>query len=174
MRTNRRPAAPPGKAALPGNGLLGRRVLTFEESVEIAADPHRVWRALTIPSEVVCWDTGVVAALDAPPDYPRAGQHVRWRYRLGVLPLTLHDRPTRVEPGSVLRSSIRLGPFEFDEIYTLASGGPSTSRLSAELGLASDFPVFGSLLERWLGLPLARSTVRTSLAAIKRHCEESA
>jgi hypothetical protein len=148
-------------------------MLTFEETVEIAADRERVWRALTIPSEVVCWDTGVVAPLDAPPDYPRAGQHVRWRYRLGAIPLTLHDRPTRVEPGSVLRSSIRLGPFEFDEIYTLASRGPSATRLRAELGLASGFPIVGWLLERWVGRPLARSTVRTSLAAIKRHCEVS-
>jgi hypothetical protein len=147
-------------------------MLRFEETVESAAGRERVWRALTVPSEVVCWDTGVVAALDPPPDYPRVGQHVRWRYRLGVLPLTLHDRPTCVEPGSVLRSSIRLGPFDFDEIYTLAAGGPSATRLSGELGLASTVPVFGSLLERWLGRPLARSTLRTSLAAIKRHCEE--
>lgn len=144
---------------------------TFAETIEIAADPGRVWRALSVPAEVVCWDTGVVEPLDAPPDYPRAGQYVRWRYYLGPLPLILHDRPTRVEPGSVLRSSIRLGPFDFDETYTLHDQGSSATRLTAELSLTSTVPILGSLLEWMVGQPLARSTVRSSLAAIKRHCE---
>ncbi len=143
----------------------------FAETIEIAADTQRVWRALSIPAEVICWDSGVVTPLDAPPDYPRAGQHVRWRYRLGPLPLILHDCPTRVEPGSVLRSSIRLGPFDFDEIYTLRGTGPSATQLRAELSVVSSLPILGPLLERIVGQPLARSTVHSSLAAIKRHCE---
>ena len=146
---------------------------TFAETIEIAADPEQVWRALSVPAEVVCWDTGVVEPLDAPPDYPRAGQHVRWRYSLGPLPLTLHDRPTQVEPVSVLRSSIRLGPFDFDETYTLRDKGSATTQLTAELSLVSTVPILGPLLERIVGQPLARSTVRSSLAAIKRHCEKS-
>jgi hypothetical protein len=144
---------------------------SFSETIEIAADRERVWRALSIPAEVVCWDTGVVEPLDDPPDYPRAGQHVRWRYCLGPLPLILHDSPTQVERASVLRSSIRLGPFDFDETYTLRDKGLSATHLTAELSLASTVPILGSLLERIVGQPLARSTVRSSLAAIKRHCE---
>ena len=142
---------------------------TFAETVEIAAIRKRVWRALTTPTEVVCWDTGVIEPLDAPTDYPRAGQYVRWAYRVGPLPLILHDRPTRVDPASVFRSSIRLGPFDFDETYTLRETGSSATQLTAELSLSSAIP----LLERTLGQPLARSTVRTSLTAIKRHCEQS-
>ncbi len=126
----------------------------FSESIEIAVHPQRVWQALTNPKEVVCWDLGGIEALDAPADYPSAGQHVRWRYRLGPLPLVLHDRPTRVEIESILASSIRLGPFDFEETYQL--------RRTALLG---------PLIERIAGQPLARATVRTSLAAIKRHCE---
>ncbi len=145
----------------------------FAETIEIAATRKRVWRALSTPTEVVCWDTGVIEPLDAPPDYPRAGQHVRWSYRLGPLPLILHDRPTRVDPASVFRSSIRLGPFDFDETYTLREKGASATQLTAELSLSSAVPILGSLLERILGQPLARSTVRTSLTAIKRHCEQS-
>jgi hypothetical protein len=145
-------------------------VQRFAETIEIAAAPERVWRALTDPAEVVVWDTGIVAPIDAPPDYPRPGQHVRWRYRLGPLSLVLHDRPTDVVPAAALRSSIRLGPFGFDETYTLRADGPTT-RLTADLSLASTVPVVGSLLEKLIGVPLARSTVRLSLAAIRRHCE---
>jgi len=41
------------------------------------------------------------------------------------------------------------------------------------LSLASTVPILGSLLERIVGQSLARSTVRSSLAAIKRHCERT-
>lgn len=144
----------------------------FAETIEIAAAPARVWRALTDPAEVVVWDTGIVAPIDAPPDYPRPGQHVRWRYRLGPLPLVLHDRPTEVVPTTTLRSSIRLGPFDFDETYTLRADG-ATTRLTADLSLTSTVAVVGPLLEELIGAPLARSTVRLSLAAIRRHCERT-
>jgi hypothetical protein len=144
---------------------------TFAETIDIAADRERVWQALSIPAEVVCWDTGIVEPLDAPPDYPRAGQHVRWRYCLGPVRLMLHDRPIQVEPASVLRSSIQLGPFDFDEIYTLRDKGASGAHLTAELSVASTVPLLGFLLEKLVGQPLARATVRRSLAAIKRHCE---
>ena len=144
----------------------------FSESVAIAADPRRVWQALTTPDEVVCWDTGIIKPLDAPPDYPKPGQHVRWQYRLGPLPLVLHDYPTRVDTASTFASSIRLGPFDFEEIYTLREIAASGTELTAELSLTSRTPVFGTLVERVVGEPLARSTVRTSLAAIKRHCED--
>jgi hypothetical protein len=144
----------------------------FSESVEIAVLPDRVWQALTRPDEVVCWDTGIVRPLDAPADYPKAGQHVRWQYRLGPLPLVLHDHPTLVQPSSTFGSSIRLGPFDFKEIYTLRMFGTSATELTAELSLTSRIPLLGSLIERVVGEPLARATVRTSLAAIKRHCEE--
>lgn len=146
-------------------------MLTFSLTVEISCEPDRVWRALSIPSEVVCWDTGIIEPLDAPPDYPQPGQHVRWRYRLGPIPMILHDRPSEVVPPSTLRSSIHLGPFDFDETYTLLDKGPSSTELTAELSLTSGVAVIGGWIERVFGLPLARSTVRTSLAAIKMHCE---
>lgn len=143
----------------------------FSESVEIAADPQRVWQALTNPKEVVCWDRGILKALDAPPDYPSVGQHVRWQYRLGPLFLVLHDCPTLVETDSTFASAIRLGPFDFEETYTLQSITASATELTAELSLVCRIPFLGSLIERIVGQPLARMTVRSSLAAIKSHCE---
>jgi hypothetical protein len=144
----------------------------FSETIEISRDADRVWRALSTPSEVVCWDTGILEPLDAPADYPRPGQHVRWRYRLGPIPMLLHDRPSEVVPPTTFRSSIHLGPFDFDETYTLVAKGSSTTELTAELSLTTGVALVGGWIERVIGRPLARATVRTSLAAIKRHCEE--
>lgn len=146
-------------------------MIEFTEAVEIGASVERVWRALTAPPEVVQWDAGVVEPIDAPPDYPQPGQHVHWRYRLGPVPLILHDRPTEVVQDSTLRSSIDLGPFRFDETYQLESPGSGATRLRARLVLSSRLPVVGWLLERLVGAPLAKATVRTSLDAIKLHCE---
>lgn len=145
-------------------------MIEFTETVRIDCPVARVWRALTDPVEVVAWDTGVQAPLDAPPDYPQPGQHVRWSYRLGPLPLTLHDRPSEVVRDETLRSRIRLGPFDFDETYTLEASGPEETILSARLAVSSPVPGIGGWLTRTLGARLARSTVRASLAAIRAHC----
>ena len=59
----------------------------------------------------------------------------------------------------------------FNETYRLHSPESSTTLLSARLTVSSNLPVIGVLLERVAGAPLARTTVRTSLRAIKRHCE---
>jgi len=146
-------------------------MLKFRDSTQIATDRARIWRALTVPSEVIQWDTGVIEPLDAPSDYPRAGQRVHWRYRLGPIPLILHDQPKEVLPEDTLCSSIGLGPFQFDETYTIASRTPGCSELTAELCVSSAVPLVGALLARLVGYPLARATVRASLRSIKRHCE---
>ena len=143
---------------------------TFERSVVIEAPVGRVWRALTEPREVVAWDTGLGDPLDAPPDYPQPGQHVRWRYRLGPLPLLLHDRPQEVSEGRLLRSLIAIGPVRIDETYTLSAAGMGT-RLTASLSVRTALPVIGPLVERLFVARQSEATVEQSLAAIKRHCE---
>lgn len=164
-------AARPDVNRLEGGTCRSTVMLEFRDSIQIAADRARIWRALTIPSEVVQWDTGVIEPLDVPPDYPRAGQRARWRYRLGFIPLVLVDEPNEVVPGETFRSSIRLGLFRFDETYSIASQAASRSELTAKLSVASAVPLVGALLTRLVGYPLARATVRTSLRSIKRHCE---
>lgn len=145
------------------------RVYAFTVSVDIQASSARVWRALCDPAEVVQWDAGICAALDAPPDYPQPGQHVRWRCRHGVFRI-LHDRPHEVVRERTLRSLLRLGPFHFDETYTLASRGGGC-RLSAAMEVRLPLGVIGWVVERvYLG-GHTRATVQASLEAIKRRCE---
>ncbi len=141
----------------------------FTVSTDIKATPARVWRALCDPAEVVVWDTGVEEAIDAPSDYPQPGQHVRWRYSNGPFRI-LNDRPQDVTPNKRLRSLLAVGPFRFDETYTLEENGAGC-RLTAEMDVSVPVPLLGVLIERaYLG-PSTRRTVEASLGAIKRHCE---
>lgn len=149
--------------------------VTVEHSVEIAADPARVWHALTEPASVVVWDVGIIAPLDAPPDYPQPGQVVRWRYRLLGVPTILVDRPQEVVPQVRLRTLIALAFLRIDETYTLEplAGSREGTRLTAQLYLSNTLPVFNGLFDRQLGRGLASSTVRESLGAIRDFCEKN-
>jgi uncharacterized protein YndB with AHSA1/START domain len=142
---------------------------SFSVSTDIAAPPSRVWRALCDPAEVVQWDSGVEQALDAPADYPRPGQHVRWRYSNGPFRV-LHDRPQEVAPERTLRSLIAIGPARFDERYTLEASDGGT-RLSAAMDVSVALPLLGPVLERLFVGAQSRRTVEASLRGIKRHCE---
>ncbi len=143
----------------------------FTVSVDVGAPPSRVWRALCDPAEVVQWDSGISAALDAPPNYPQVGQYVRWRCSGGVFRL-LHDRPHEVVRERTLRALLQRGPFYYDETYSLAErdGG---CRLTAALEVRLPLGVLGWLFERvYLG-PRTRAAVEAALAGIKRVCEQS-
>jgi hypothetical protein len=144
---------------------------SFTLSIDIAAPPARVWRALCDPAEVVQWDSGVVEALDAPDDYPQPGQHVRWRYRGGPFGI-LHDRPQEVVQEQKLTSDLGVGPFRFHETYRLEPVGAGC-RLTVAMNLWALLPLVGSLVERlYLGAS-TRRTVQESLESIMRHCEAS-
>lgn len=147
---------------------------TVEHSVDIAADRGRVWHALTDPAAVVVWDTGIVAPIDAPPDYPRPGQTVRWRYRLLGIPLTLIDRPQEVVPLERLRTLIALAFLRLDETYTLASpaSAPGNTHLSVRLDIGNVLPVFRGAFDRRVGRGLALQTITESLRAIRDFCEK--
>ena len=151
-------------------------MITVAMSTVIRADRSRVWRALTEPAEVAAWDESVIGAVDPPLDYPRPGQHVRWRARLGEVSMILHDRPLEVVPEAKLRAKIELGLFRFDETYTLApappdeAGAPRT-RLSMRLVAANSLPVVGGLLEPTAVTKLATGLVDGALRALRAWCE---
>lgn len=144
-------------------------MFSFTIATDIGAPPARVWRALCDPNEVVRWDTGVCEALDAPSDYPRPGQHVRWRLR-GNPSGVLHDCPLDVVPPARLRAALSFGRIRIDETYTLRPA-PSGSRLHVDLCVVVQVPVLGGLLARFRAGPRLRSAVADSMAALKRHCE---
>ncbi len=140
-------------------------------STEIDAPPARVWRALCDPAQVVVWDTGVEEAIDAPDDYPQPGQHVRWRYSNGPFRI-LNDKPQEVVAERRLRSLLAVGPFRFDEAYTLEANGGGC-HLTAEMDVSVPLAGLGWVIERFYLGPTTHATVAASLKAIKRHCESA-
>ncbi len=140
----------------------------FSLSVDIASSTARVWRALCEPKEVVRWDGNVVAALDAPADYPRPGQHVRWRCRGGPFQV-LHDRPQQVDPERTLRSLLALGPYRYDETYTLEPDAEGCT-LTLRLVVTTAIPLIGGFIGRFYVGPETRRVSAESLASLKLHC----
>jgi hypothetical protein len=139
----------------------------FRLETLVAAPVERVWRALCDPSEVVRWDSDVIEAVDAPPDYPRPGQSVHWRCRDGSI---LLDQPQEVAERRRLRSLLRLGRFRYDETYDLAPQAEGT-HLAVTLSVTSELPVVGAIDALLIGGPRARAGFAASLAGLKRHCE---
>ncbi len=138
--------------------------------VDIGCPVARVWRALCDPAEVVRWDSGVSAAIDAPPDYPALGQHVRWQMRSGLFRV-LHDRILDVVPESTLRSALSLGPWRWDERYTLTEIADGC-RLRAEVDCWAALPVGAGLLGRAYLAGSTRRSLESSMYQLKRWCEE--
>lgn len=145
-------------------------MVRIEYTVDIEATPARVWRALCDPAEVVRWESGVSAALDAPADYPRPGQVVRWRTTSSP-PGILVDRPQVVQPERVLRSLLTVGRVEMDETYTLAPLATGC-RLAVTVEATSTVPVLGRAIERRRLASSVRKDFVAALDSIKRHCEE--
>jgi hypothetical protein len=138
-------------------------------TTQIAAPVSRVWRALCDPAEVARWDTGVIAAIDAPADYPRPGQAVRWQYASERWPELL-DRPQDVVAEQELRSILELGPYYMDETYSLTAWEGGTM-LTTTVDLTVRRSLLGPLVERlWPGREV-RKGLQASLAGLKRYCE---
>jgi hypothetical protein len=148
--------------------------VSVDHSIDIAADLECVWHALTDPASVVVWDTGIVAPIDAPADYPRPGQTVRWRYRLLGMPVILIDRPQEVARLERLRTLISVVFLRIDETYTLKplQGQPGHTRLAAHLDIGNTLPLFRRAFDRGIGQSLATQTIIESLSAIRTFCEK--
>ena len=142
-------------------------------STEVNANRDRVWRALTVPEELIRWDEKLVALVDPADDYPLEGQQVRWRYRLGTIAVMLRNSLLEVVPKKRLRSATSMGLFRFDETFTLGHeiGDPERTRLQLKLIAPNSVPVVGGLLDRFAVRRLAVELVDRKLRSIQKWCE---
>ena len=142
-------------------------------STGVGANRDRVWRALTIPEELIRWDEQLVSLLQPADGYPLVGQQVRWQYRLGAIAVTLRNSLLEVVPKERLRSATKMGLFRFDETFTLSreNGLPERTRLQLKLVAANSVPVVGGLLDRFAVRSLAVELVDRKLRSIQKWCE---
>lgn len=139
---------------------------TLRIVTDIGASPARVWRALTAPGEVRAWDGAI--PLDVPDDYPKPGQHARWRVAIGPRALVLHDRVRRVDEGVCLQSDIAYGFIRLDETYLVQAGEePGTTRLLTIVGIDASPAVFRPVAER-----VAAPAVRAAMRRLAAHCQQ--
>jgi hypothetical protein len=145
-------------------------------STLITAERDRIWRALTTPSELIRWDDQLVDLLDPAPDYPKLGQQVRWRYRIGSVPIVVHQTIQEVQPGARLHSEISRGVFCFDETYTLADEVtlPERTRLSLRVVASNSTPVVGGSIDRFEIRRLSAELIDSRLRAVQKWCENHA
>ena len=132
-------------------------------AIRIGMSPARVWRALTVPSEVQAWSG--VTPFDVLQGYPAAGQHARWFAQVGPVRLVLHDRVQAVDPTIRLASSIAIGFVRIEEEYRLERHGPDCELVSVN-EVRSSVPGLGRLAA-WL----TRSDVEASMQRLKDFCE---
>lgn len=131
----------------------------------IEAGLTEVWSALTNPTEVAAWDERILAPVDAAPDYPFTPGGMRWRYRLGQVPLVMHDRPTEVITGSRLKRKIRLGSLCYEQTFTLkpAEAQPAHTLLGLKLVTPNWIPLVGDTVDRFSARELATENVDETL-----------
>jgi uncharacterized protein YndB with AHSA1/START domain len=151
-------------------------LITVAMSAVIGASTRRVWQALTVPREIAMWDERVVAPVDETDDYPCVGRPMRWRYRLGGVPLVMHEEPLEVVPGKRLHSRLTMGSLRYEQTYSIVPleptdevGGPNAPRtqLGMRLVASNSVPVVGDVVDRF---EVRRMTVRqiaTSLDALQ-------
>lgn len=148
-------------------------------SAEIDAPPHRVWQVLTEPSELSAWDERIIAPIDVDSSYPFAGQHVRWRYRLGGVQVVMHDRPIEIVPGKRLQSVLQMGSLRYEQTYTLApqlpldeAGEPTATQLGMKVVASNSVPLMGGTVDRFEVRRMTVKHIDSALKAIQTWCHE--
>lgn len=155
------------------DGWKFERVITIAMSIAVGAGRDRVWRALTVPDELIRWDDKILSLLDPPDGYPRVGQQIRWRYRVGAIPVMLRNSAIEVIPNERLRTVTAMGLFRFDETFTLGNEGNDLhrTRLQLKLSAANSLAVVGGLLDRFTIRRVGSELVDRKLHCIQKWCE---
>jgi carbon monoxide dehydrogenase subunit G len=156
-------------------------LITIVMSSAISAPPQRVWRALTDPAECIAWDENRLSALDSMDAYPKPGETMRWRYRMGSIPIVMKERPIEVLIGRKFHSKVSLGTIRFDQTFTLAlehdpaegEGGAKTL-LGMKVVASNSAPVLGAVVDRFEVRRITVDRVDATLRAITKWCENNA
>lgn len=141
-------------------------MITTALTAVVDAGAARAWRAITDPAQIIRWDGAALALVEPGDDWPRVGQRLVWRYRLGSLPLMLRDSPVEIVPEKRLRSQVSLGSFRFEQSWSLGDDGGRT-RLGLSIAARNAHPVMGAELDRFDVRRLAAEYVDGKLRGLR-------
>ena len=147
-------------------------MITISMATVVHAPRARVWRALVDPGEVVRWDERAIELRGEASGYPSTERAVRWRYRLGSVPLELRERPLEVVPLQRLRLARGFASLHFEETFSLGDEGAAAhTRLSLRLAVSNSVPTLGGALDRFDVRRFASELVDESLRGLQKWCE---
>ncbi|HIF94780.1 MAG: hypothetical protein ABGX04_11085 [Myxococcales bacterium] len=174
-------------------------MITVALSATIGAPTERVWQALTDPNERVTWDDRVLGIVESVshganqganrtrprvrPSSPnrtnerRSSSVTKWRFRLGGVPLVMHDETLADEPTERRVSRISIGSMRFDQTLMLRreddGNGPRT-QLSMKLVAHNRIAVIGEVVERLDVQKIIIEYVDATLRQVQKYCEADA
>ena len=162
-------------------------LITVALSTSISAPANQVWRALTEASERTAWDDRILGEVSpdregsrrpsrarSKAERPDDQDRVRWRFRLGEIPMVMEDRRVSADPPERLVSRVSIGSMHFDQTLTLFSdddeSGPHT-RLGMKLVARNSIAVIGEVIPRLEVQKWVIEYVDTTLRQVQKYCE---
>ncbi len=165
-------------------------MITVALSATIGAPIDRVWRALTDPSERPEWDERILGSVSLARRKTQKTKSTQnevtptpvlrradWRFRLGAVPLVMHEEVVDEDANERLVGRISIGSMHFDQTLTLHreddESGPKT-RLGMKLVAHNQIAVIGEVVQRLDVQKLVIEYVDTTLRQVQKHCEAAA
>jgi uncharacterized protein YndB with AHSA1/START domain len=148
-------------------------VITISMSTLVHAGRVRVWRALVDPGQIVRWDERALELRGDPADYASEGQELRWRYRVGSVPLELRELVVELVPLQRLRLARSFASLRFEETFSLGEerNGAEHTRLALRVAVRNTVPTFGGDFDRFDVRRFASELVDDSLRSLQKWCE---
>ena len=151
-------------------------MITTALAVVVAAERERVWRALTEPAEIVRWDETRTALVDRDRSYPKTGECVRWRSKLGAVALVLTETPNEIEPPARLALACKSGTRRFEQLYLLAAepanrAQAARTRVSLKISSRNTLQLIGTDVDRFEIRELLMDRTDCALRALQKFCE---
>lgn len=144
-------------------------------STRVHAPRSRVWRALVDTGEIVRWDQRALELRGGQPDYASAGQQLRWRYRVGSVPLELREQVVELVPLQRLRLARSFASLRFEETFSLGEESHADqTRLALRVAVQNSVPTLGGGFDRFDVRRFASELVDDSLRSLQKWCEAEA
>jgi len=139
----------------------------------ISADPSRVLRALTLPTELVQWDEHLLALVESASPYPSPNRPVHWRCTIGGVPMLMQETLLEISNLSRIRSQRRIGSLNYEQTCVLhrEPAEPERTHLSVKRVIANSVPILGDVIDRFDVRRLVTEQVAETLRGLQKWCE---